>query len=374
MEGHIAMHARHLQWLTHLTQLPTAAGHEDHVVAWLRGWAGRRRDVVLRSDRCGNLEMCLHSARRSASPLYLIAHMDHPAFVVQRVLDKNSVAATFRGGVARRYFRKTPVRLHARHGPTVTGTVRGALPSPDDAGLWKIHLSRPAAAAVDDILTWKLPAPRVSGRRLAAPACDNLAGVAAALAAFDVVRTRRPVPDLRLLFTRCEEVGFIGAIGAARAGMLPRTARLLVIENSRSFADSPLGGGPVVRVGDRASTFDIGMTRMLDVVAQGLEAADPKFRWQRRLMPGGTCEATAFVAYGWRAACVCLPLKNYHNMQEKPVRIAPEYIDLDDFRGLVRLLVATATAPPAASSMAALKKRLEDLFAAHKHLVGRCVQ
>ena len=57
-----------------------------------------------------------------------------------------------------------------------------------------------------------------------------------------------------LLFTRSEEIGFIGAIGAAREGTVPKGARLVCLENSRSFPhDSPIGAGPIVRVGDRLS-------------------------------------------------------------------------------------------------------------------------
>ena len=208
-----------------------------------------------------------------------------------------------------------------------------------------------------------MPAPRCTRHRLVAPACDNLAGVTAALAALDEVRRQSDPPDLRLLLTRGEEVGFVGAVGAARHRTVPKKARLLVIENSKSFAESPLGGGPVVRVGDRTSTFDIGMTSHLALVAESLERTGPGFRWQRRLMPGGTCEATAFVAYGLRAACVCLPLRNYHNMQEDPRRIAPESIDLHDFAALVRLLAAVAMTAPEAAPGQRLRDRLESLYA-----------
>ena len=45
-------------------------------------------------------------------------------------------------------------------------------------------------------------------------------------------------------------------------------------------------------------------------------------------MPGGTCEATVYDAYGYTAAAVCIPLGNYHNMDRGKKKIGPEYIDV----------------------------------------------
>ena len=64
-------------------------------------------------------------------------------------------------------------------------------------------------------------------------------------------------------------------------------------------------------------------------------------------MAGGSCEATAFSAYGYESTCLCLALGNYHNMGDlsaveagkSPAKVAPEVISIDDYRGLVKLLV-----------------------------------
>jgi endoglucanase len=68
-------------------------------------------------------------------------------------------------------------------------------------------------------------------------------------------------------------------------------------------------------------------------------------------MPGGTCEATAFGAFGYHSTCLCLPLGNYHNMIDidgvaagaRPARVGPEFISVGDFHGLVDMLVVCAT-------------------------------
>ena len=118
----------------------------------------------------------------------------------------------------------------------------------------------------------------------------------------------------------------------------------MCIEMSRSFADSPIGAGPIVRVGDASTVFDRSLTNQFSKVAHSMGKP-----WQRKLMVGGSCEATAFGAYGYASTCLCLPLGNYHNMADidgvaagtVPARVAPEEISVTDFHGLVRLLTAS---------------------------------
>src|SRR4029453_12836536 len=56
-----------------------------------------------------------------------------------------------------------------------------------------------------------------------------------------------------------------------------------------------------------------------------------------RLMPGGTCEATVYDVYGFTAASICVALGNYHNMDTAKRRIGPEFIDVADWRNMVKL-------------------------------------
>ena len=59
-------------------------------------------------------------------------------------------------------------------------------------------------------------------------------------------------------------------------------------------------------------------------------------------MPGGTCEATVYDAVGFQAAAVCVPLGNYHNMDQERGKIGPEFIDVRDWRNMTKLFVALA--------------------------------
>ena len=155
-----------------------------------------------------------------------------------------------------------------------------------------------------------------------------------------------------LLFTVAEEVGFVGAIEVAknalssRGGLITKSARLICLENSRSFPESPIGGGPIVRVGDRISVFSPELTNTISQICQDAAKKDPDFKWRRRLMPGCACAATAFAPYGFQSTCLWLPLGNYHNLAdidgvaagERPARVAREEIAMADFHGMVRML------------------------------------
>jgi endoglucanase len=217
---------------------------------------------------------------------------------------------------------------------------------------------------------WDLPAFRRDPRRgdlLETRAADDLAGVAAILALLDVVERvdpRRRV-DVRGLFTRAEEVGFVGALAVARARRLPRHTRLVAIEASKALPEAPQGGGPILRVGDRTSVFDDALTRWIARVGARLaEETRGRFVWQRRLMDGGTCESTAYQLYGYRCAALCLPLGNYHNMGERG-RIAVESIRLGDLVGLVRFfegLVRFDADAPRPGAPDPLRRRLEAGF------------
>jgi endoglucanase len=196
---------------------------------------------------------------------------------------------------------------------------------------------------------------------------DDLAGLVSVLALLDAIERidpRRRV-DVRGLFTRAEEVGFVGALAVARAGRLPRRSRLLAIEASKALPEAPQGAGPILRVGDRTSIFDDGLTRWIAGVGARLERESRgRFRWQRRLMDGGTCESTAYQLYGYRCAAMCLPLGNYHNMTGSG-GIGAESIRLSDLVGLVRFfegLVRHDAEAPRPGRPDPLRTRLETRF------------
>lgn len=361
----MALPPRH-RWLIELTNLPTTSGREHNVVAWVRAWAERRPEIRVTADAAGNLLLTLEGRKRRA-PVIAAAHMDHPGFVVESVEGKR-LTALFMGGVMEPYFAGAAVEFHTVDG--VTGAVASSAPDADTRVV--LDLGRGTKPAAGDIGRWRFPARSlgVKGDLLSAPACDDLAGVAAALVALDKARRKPGLNHFGVLLTRAEEEGFIGAIGACKLGTVPGGARLLSIETSRTFPDSPIGAGPIVRVGDLSSIFDHQLTNAVTEVVRSR-----KIRHQRKLMAGGSCEATAFGAYGHRATGLCLALGNYHNMADidgvkagGPAVLAPEEISLADFDGLTALMLAVAEGIDEVSS--SIVERLDHRYEASRHLLG----
>jgi endoglucanase len=366
-------HSTYHQWLCELTSTPTASGCEDRVIAWISRYVKSKRNVAMKADKYGNLVLWRKNVPVSDSPIYITAHMDHPAFAVHEIVDSKTIIAEFRGGVKPEYFPGMAVNLYHGQDKPVKGKVVEIIKDDEknaefaDYKLIRITFPKAVTACKEDVLTWALPVAMIRKGLLHAPAVDDLGGLAAAIAAFDSLDKCKE--DVRLLFTRAEEMAFIGAIAACKAKTIEKKARLVCLETSKSFAESPIGGGPIVRVGDFTSTFHPDLTYRISRIARDMEKEDPSFKWQRKLMPGGTCEASAFGSYGYISTCLCLPLGNYHNMNEQTQKIDSEVISIADFDGLVRLLVAVATGLNNAQQSPGLKPVLEDLFKKRKRLL-----
>lgn len=388
---------RHLRWLLDLTQIPTAAGREFRVVAWLRAWLAARPGLNVTTDAAGNIHVAIEGRAgnafgEAARPIYFTAHLDHPAFVVERVIAPSVIELSFRGGVMEDYFRDAAIALYdsrdARFSARLTGKLDEARKPDGSASPFSHYLAELDHAADSiapgDVATWDLPPATIEDAIVHTHACDDLAALAAALCAFDELLSRKLGGDVRLLFTRAEEVGFIGAIAACRPPrdqrLMPMHARVIALENSRSFAESPIGGGPIVRVGDRVSVFSPQLTDAIAKRAEEIAGAPstvtasqkntslPKWHWQRKLMAGGACEASVFCEAGYEATCVCLPLGNYHNMADlanvqagsntTPPKVGREFISAHDYHALVDLLIACGVSLPSGSPVTALATRL----------------
>ncbi|MGH8916533.1 MAG: M20/M25/M40 family metallo-hydrolase [Acidimicrobiia bacterium] len=348
------------KWLIALTRLSTASGLEQEVMRWVQAWAGRRPDLRLRQDSGGNL-LITQRRRKTRAPVVAVAHMDHPGFVVTSV-DGEEVSFEFRGGVRPEYFERASVDFAAGG----HGRVSSYDPT-SHVGAIRMVGSPPA---VGEIARWRFQHRKAPPGRLLAPACDDLAGCAAALAALDRSRDRPGMGHFAVLLTRAEEMGFVGALHAAKEGTVDPDARILSIETSRASSKAPIGGGPVIRVGDAATVFDDDLTNRISRAAAKLG-----IRHQRQLMAGGTCEATAFGVLGYRATGLCLALGNYHNqgdldeVEAGSGKATPvmEEISLDDFHGLIDLLLIAADAVDGDWD---LPRRLDSVYADGRHLLG----
>jgi putative aminopeptidase FrvX len=345
------------KWLAELTRLPTASGREDAVVDWVSRWAARRDVLRVTIDSGGNLFITQKGRKRHA-PVFAVAHMDHPAFVI---VDGDG-SFEFRGGVDAPYFADAAIEVVSRSDGPAGRVVSYNSETGQGSAAWE------GPVEPGDIAMWTFVDHAQEKGLFRAPACDDLAGAAAALAALDRAREDPSLRHFGVMLTRAEEVGLIGAIHAAKHRTIPDGSRLLSIETSRALANARIGDGPIIRIGDQATIFDRELSNLIcDAVAEAGLAH------QRRLMDGGGCEATAFGVYGYRATGLCLALGNWHNRgnlaaveagDEAAAVPMLEEISIDDFHGLIDLLLVAARAVDGDDSRV---ERLDRLYESKRH-------
>ncbi len=382
--------------LAGLCDVPTAPYAEAYVVAYIRHWAGspeRKSAIEVRTDAVGNLQLLYRAAADHVPELVLEAHMDHPGFLVEACGADGEFTAIFRGGVKPSCFagakvqfwlpdaalklphdqpllpagRWLPARVAAVEAASGTSPIRAKLAWLPECLPEQVRRIGPGSIGM-----WALPDSHCLDRMFAARVCDDLAGAAVGLYVLDRLIDGKVAANVRLLLTRAEEVGFAGALAAAVRELIPAGCAVIGIETSRAMPHAPQGRGPVIRVGDKTMTFSPSLTRFISMRAGGIADQDNAFAFQRQLMDGGTCDSTAFAAFGYDAAAVCLALGNYHNMADADspaaiptagAHIAAETIHLDDFFGLVRLLTDVAANFSAyAPDHGALRQRLLTMY------------
>ncbi len=347
-----------LQRLRDLLARPTAPYREAAVHAWAVDRL-TAANVPCCEDPDGNLIVgaaTLTDYRRAlarrddGAAVVLVAHMDHPGFHGTRWLDARRLTVRWHGGGPVRHLRGARVWVSLDGVREWSGVMQEPQPARHGHGLAHAVVQldaplapRPAAARLYGGLAFRAPSWR-AGHRLYTRVADDLTGVFAIVETAIRVRRRRPVaPALFGLLTRAEEVGFVGMLAHLEGGWLQRARRPLLcisLEASRHGPGARLGGGPVVRLGDRQGPFAPDGSRRLDAIATRLLQG----RYQRRLMDGGSCEASAMLAYGLPTAGLALPLGNYHNQNldggqdaSRPGGPAPEFVDLRDIAGLLTL-------------------------------------
>ncbi len=326
-----------------LLSTPTAPYFEDGVLAVVRRLAGAIPGVRMRADAHGNL-IVLGSARarRGRRTLVFSAHLDHPGF---HVLPGRGATprVELHGGVPARFLPGAALRFHdARTGRALaTARIRSAAEREDRSVAAELAgvrgAVRPGSFGVFDLTDGF-----VRGTRLQSRVCDDLLGAVAILVTLDRLARAGHAHPVAGVFTRAEETGFVGCIGLLEARALPPDSAVIGLECSPRRAAARVGHGPVLRVGDRQSVFDPELSHLLQTAAGALKSDCPGFLVQRALMDGGSCESTAYNAWGVPAGGACLALGNYHNCGPGE-RIAAEFVDWNDLEGLVALLTRAAS-------------------------------
>jgi endoglucanase len=355
------MHARHDKLLTELLAQPTAPFREEHVVT-IAQRVLKQAGIPFFRDPVGNVVVgCASRAdyrclvrQKNAEPLRIfIAHMDHPGFHGVRWVSDTRLRIKWHGGSPVRHLSGSRVwlataqdyRAEGRLGRVRLLKSRHALHTAEVQVISTTKDTRPKADTLYGGFKFRAPVWR-AGKKIYTKAADDLVGVfaiiATALALHKKSRGIKSPPFLGLL-TRAEEVGFVGAIGHFELDWLAGARRPVIavsLETSRTLPGALIGKGAVVRLGDRRTVFHPGYLKVLTDVAQDTLPG----KHQRRVMDGGSCEATAAITYGLPAIGLSVPLGNYHNEGfeggpgcRAPGGPAPEFVHLDDIEGLLKL-------------------------------------
>ncbi len=329
-----------------LMEVPTAPFREQWMAEEVLRAAAGMTGVQTETDRFGNIILRLRRGEPKAPPLVFVAHLDHPGFLfdgdapVRREGGLYLMEGVFEGRVRTSYFTGAPVRLFRGADdagiPGKVAEITEERPEPDNRHA-VIETSEDPSGAV--LGMWDFPAfAEEAGGLVASRACDDLAGSAILLEALrqEAADTGGPV-DLTIVYTRAEECGFCGALCLTEARpfphLLPEDGLFISVETSGETPAARVDEGAIVRVGDRTSTFDGKAADELWAAAR-----ESNLPVKRALMDRGTCEATVFARAGLRAAAVCIPLRNYHNMDVEAERIAPEMVSLRDAAALLSLV------------------------------------
>lgn len=319
--------------LARLLSLPTAPFHEGFVSSFLCAEI-RKAGLDYQLDSYGNIIAGYESEKDSVA---CVAHMDHPGFEIVEARENRAEAEWF-GGVDAKYFIGAGVVVYDQFSGAVRarGVVEKISQNPQGR-VEKMVVRIKGSAARGDFGAWDLVPFRRRGELIDTKGADDLVGCAVILSALKELKDRGIRKGLRGVFTRAEEQGFIGTLGMIHSELLPPSTKIISIETSKALPGVKLGGGPVIRLGDRTSMFHHQMVIFMDYVARETQKRDRRFLYQRRVMDGGTCEATPYQLRGHVTGGIAIPLHNYHNQGRK--RIGPEAVHLKDVEDAVRLLV-----------------------------------
>lgn len=302
--------------------IAAAPGREHPAVDFINSWTASRPWCETRRDHSGNL--ILRAAREpKGTPLYLAAHLDHPNFIVEPLPHSPREALLLRrGGHPSDLSTKSPVIIRSN-----SRTIRGTLHEITDPtpGSVRARASFDAAPAPGDVASWDVGEPGRTDTDLFGLACDNMIGVAALLAAFESTRDHRPQGPVRLLLTRAEELGMLGAIAICRAGILGPCARVICVDAREAAPGSGL-----------LAAAHPALAR--DLAALGLTPTDSA--------AADRTEAAAFSAFGHDSGAILYPIRNMHNAGTPP---QPERIAIADLVLLHDALARTITECPHAT-------------------------
>ena len=335
-----------MKTLKELHETPTAPYNEQRIIQYIERFA-KQRKLPIKSDEYGNIVVRLNSGGKK--PIAIMAHTDHPGFEAISY-EKGALTARFHGGVPISYFRGAkPVFFPKNSSPAQTELISyktDFYPRTRRKRVKEVLLKCPKNVPTGTPGMWGKPFIKLQGSFIHAWAHDDVSGVALILCALNECIERKLKVNIYAIFSRAEETGFTGCIGffetLKKHKLIPEGTPVISVETSKHLPGARQGKGIVLRTGDRKMTFDPKLINFMEKTAGEISAETKDFAYQKKLMDGGTCEATVFTLFGHPAAGLALPLGNYHNVNRRERKISPEIIHKRDLLTGIRLFAEMA--------------------------------
>lgn len=336
-----------------LTEMIGPTGHEDPVQDVLEArW--KAAGCATHRSRVGNL--FAHVGGRGPK-LLLAAHADEICLRVKSITDDGHLRLTAGTGGSETNppnatYLAQPCVVVTPDGPVegvvgaATGHVMNRGQREDRRLDWRDLFLDVGARSADEVrargvhvgapVVFKT-ATRAVGRNLVGKAMDDRAALAIMTQLAERVDRDRLAFDLWLASTVQEEIGLVGAssvdgfdlaiaLEVGLAGDVPAVGL--------DHVPSRLGAGPILGHKDGAVTYDVKLTRTLELVArrEGIDV-------QHLVFLNFASDGKAFIANGIPSALLAFPARYTHS----PI----ESVDVEDLVGLLRLLEAFVVAPDA---------------------------
>lgn len=267
---------------------------------------------------------CKNAKELKQAHVALLAHTDHPGFHVVKQTSPTKFKAHWLGGAPFSMMKGSKIRVYS---PTEHKSWKAKIMSElvvvkgKSRRHFEAELTEPVPLPKNAFGAFDFPAYRFQKERISARVADDLAGCVIALGA--LMDSARYKSKGVAIFTRSEEVGFVGCIEFLKKNLLSPKTKSISLEASKELVGAKIGQGPVLRLGDRTSLFHTAFSQ--EILSVTLKK---KLPYQRRIMEGGSCEATALTAFGYVTAGISVPLGNYHNQGRRSPQ--PEVISLKD--------------------------------------------
>lgn len=329
-----------------LSNIPTTSFYEELIADFIKSELTKNK-IEFIEDKWGNIEALLQG--ETNKEIVYISHMDHPGFEITEKIDTKLFKAKTLGGLPKLCdFENTKIKTIS-----LKNEIKGNLILNDkenntdefrfsNSERWLNKEFVLIELENEDIefpcpVVFDLPVPRVLKDEIITPVADDLAGCSLILEALKILKNKNMKYSIRAIFSRAEEVGLLGARLIAKSGRISKDSIIVSVETSSELPGAISGSGPIIRTGDRASTFDnTGEIILLSSVRELLKE-DKNFKYQRQLMNLGGCEATAFSAFGYKVTGISLPLINWHNATQSG-GVEPERISITDYQNALNIM------------------------------------